>query len=73
VLHFTASADADADTGWHLTLNLPPDGRSRLSLRRGSAEAPLVALSLSVGDGACRDLPAALAIAMELFTAIGEP
>jgi len=71
VLHFTAPAEADA--GWHLTFNLPPDGRSRLDLRRGSSEAPSVALSLSVGVGACRDLPAALGIAMELFTVIGQP
>lgn len=72
ILHFVAPA-ADAGTSWHLTLNLPPDGRSRVTLRRGSADAPSVALSLSVGDGACRDLPAALGIAMELFTTIGEP
>lgn len=59
--------------GWHLTLNLPPDGRSRVTLRRGSPEAPSVSLALSVGDGACRDLPAALGIAMELFTSLGQP
>lgn len=67
VLHFEAPA------AWRLTLNLPPDGRSHLSLRRGNAEAPSVALTLSVGEGACRDLPAALGIAMELFTTLGQP
>ena len=66
ILHFTA------DT-WHLTLNLPPDGGSRVTLRHGSADTPSVSLALSVGDGACRDLPAALGIAMELFTSIGQP
>ena len=63
VLHFTAGA-------WQLTLHLPPDGRSRVDLRQGGAEAPGVALTLAVADGACRDLPAALGIAMELFTAV---
>ncbi|HMA48553.1 MAG TPA: hypothetical protein VKP60_02305 [Magnetospirillaceae bacterium] len=72
VLHFDTPATEPAAI-WHLTLNLPPDGRSRVALRRGSAEAPSVALTLSVGDGACRDLPAALGIAMELFTTIGQP
>jgi len=62
-----------AADSWHLTLSLPPDGRSRVSLRRGGAEAPSVSLSLSVGEGACRDLPAALGIAMELFTNVGQP
>ena len=63
----------EAPAAWHLTLNLPPDGRSRVSLRRGGAEAPAVALTLSVGEGGCRDLPAALGIAMELFTTLGQP
>lgn len=63
---------AEPAAAWHLTLDLPPDGRSRVTLRRGSAEAPSVALALSVTDGACRDLPAALGIAMELFTTIGQ-
>ena len=63
VLHFTAGA-------WRLTMHLPPDGRSRIELRQGDAEAPGVALSLAVGDSACCDLPAALGIAMELFTAV---
>jgi len=65
VLHFAAGS-------WHLALNLPPDGRSRVSLRRGSAEAPFLSLILSIGEGACRDLPSALAIAMDLFTTIGQ-
>lgn len=67
VLHFTAGES------WHLTLNLPPDGRSRVALRRGEAEAPSVALSVTVADNACRDLPSALGIAMELFTAVNQP
>jgi hypothetical protein len=67
-----ATLQFDADD-WHLTLTLPPDGRSRVSLRRGSAETPSVSLGLSVGEGACRDLPVALGIAMELFTAVGHP
>lgn len=66
ILQFTADS-------WHLALNLPPDGRSRVSLRRGSTETPSVSLVLSVGEGACRDLPSALGIAMELFTTIGQP
>lgn len=72
VLHFT-TPDTDRAAAWHLTLNLPPDGRSRVALRRGEAESPSVALTVAVADGACRDLPAALGIAMELFTAIGQP
>ncbi len=71
VLHFT-TAEADRAAAWHLTLDLPPDGRSRVALRRGEAELPSVALTLSVGDGVCRDLPAALGIAMELFTTVGQ-
>ncbi len=67
VLHFTAG---DA---WHLTLNLPPDGRSRVALRRGEAAAPNVALTVAVAEGACRDLPSALGVAMDLFTAIDQP
>jgi len=66
VLHFTAAES------WHLTLNLPPDGRSRVDLRRGSAETPSIALSLAVAENACRDLPSALGVAMELFTTIGQ-
>jgi hypothetical protein len=67
VLHFATPNE------WRLTLNLPPDGRSRVSLRRGGAEAPTVSLTLTVGeDGACRSLPAALGIAMELFTSIDQ-
>jgi len=67
MLHFTAS------DSWHLTLNLPPDGRSRVALRRGEADSPSVALTVAVADGACRDLPSALGIAMELFTAVAQP
>ena len=65
-LNFTAGT-------WHLTLNLPPDGRSRVTLRQGGAEAPGVTLTLAVAEGACRDLPSALGIAMELFTAVAQP
>ena len=38
VLHFT-SAEPDRDAAWHLTLDLPPDGRSRVALspRRGGS------------------------------------
>ncbi len=64
VLHF-AAPDA-----WHLTLALPPDGHSRLALRRGGADSPSVSLALQVEEGGCRDLQGALGIAMELFTAI---
>ncbi len=71
VLHFT-TAETDRAAAWHLTLNLPPDGRSRIALRRGESEQPSVALAISVADGVCRDLPAALGIAMELFTTIGQ-
>jgi len=67
VLHFKAGES------WHLTLNLPPDGRSRVDLRRGSGEAPTIALTLAVAEDACRDLPSALGVAMELFTAIDQP
>jgi len=58
---------------WHLTLNLPPDGRARVGLRRGNADSPAIALALTVGEGACRDLASALGIAMELFTAVAQP
>jgi len=71
VLHFT-TAQADRAAAWQLTFTLPADGRSRLALRRGEAEQPSVALAISVADGACRDLPSALGIAMELFTTIGQ-
>jgi hypothetical protein len=71
VLHFAVPA-RETGAAWHLTVTLPPDGKSCIALRRGAAEAPSVALTLSVGDGACRDLPAALGIAMELFTTIGQ-
>jgi hypothetical protein len=71
VLQFT-TAEADRSAAWHLTLNLPPDGRSRVALRRGEPEQPSVALAISVADGVCRDLPAALGIAMELFTSIDQ-
>lgn len=71
VLHFT-TPEPDRASAWHLTLNLPPDGRSRVALHRGEAEQPSVALAISVADGVCRDLPAALGIAMELFTTIGQ-
>ena len=72
VLRFATAAPEDASV-WHLTLNLPPDGRSRVALRRGSAEAPSISLAVAVDDQLCRDLPAALGIAMELFTAVGQP
>lgn len=72
MLHFAAPASSGPAGGWHLTLNLPPDGRSRVALRRGGPEAPSVALDLAVGEGGCRDLPAALGIAMELFTTLGQ-
>jgi len=68
VLHFST-----ADTLWHLTLTLPPDGHSHVALRRGAVETPGVALTVAVTDGVCRDLSSALGIAMELFTAIGQP
>jgi hypothetical protein len=71
VLQFV-TAEPDSTAAWHLTLDLPPDGRARVVLRRGEAEAPSVTLALSVGEGVCRDLPAALGIAMELFTTVGE-
>jgi hypothetical protein len=71
VLHF--STTEHPATPWHLTLTLPPDGRARLALRQGDAEAPIVALALAVAEGGCRDLPAALGVAMELFTAVGQP
>ena len=71
VLHFIAG-DTNGDP-WHLTLNLPPDGRSRVALRRGEAEAPGIALTIAVAEGSCRDLPSALGIAMELFTAAAQP
>jgi len=72
VLHF-ATAETDRAATWHLTLTLPPDGRSRVALRQGEAEQPSVALALSVAEDACRDLPAALGVAMELFTTIAQP
>ena len=62
-----------AEGAWHLTLALPPDGRSRVALRRGDADSPSIALALQIGDGACRDLPSALGIAMELFTTVTQP
>ena len=71
VLHFVTLASETPAT-WHLTLTLPPDGRSRVGLRRGSVDAPSVTLALSVSDGACRDMPAALGIAMELFTTLSQ-
>jgi hypothetical protein len=71
VLHFT-TAGADRAAAWHLTLNLPPDGRSRVALRRGEPDSPSVALTVAVADGACRDLPAALGVAMELFTTVDQ-
>ena len=61
------------DEVWHLTLTLPPGGRSEVALRRDAAGSPSISLALTVEDGACRDLPAALGIAMELFTAIARP
>jgi hypothetical protein len=64
MLHFAAPGS------WHLTLALPPDGRSRVALRRGEADSPSVSLALQIEEGSCRDLPAALGIAMDLFTAI---
>ena len=70
LLHFITAAPAS--DAWHLTLDMPPDGRSRVALRRGEAEAPSVSLTVSVTEGVCRDLPAALALAMDLFTAVGE-
>jgi len=72
ILQFATAAGSDG-SAWHLTLKLPPGGRSRLALRHGPAEAPDVSLALSVGDGPCTDLPAALGIAMDLFTAVGQP
>jgi hypothetical protein len=72
MLHFVL-AEADRYGPWHLTLALPPNGRSRVALRRGEADSPSVALALQVEDGGCRDLPAALGIAMELFTAVAQP
>ncbi len=69
VLHFI-TAEPDCGAAWHLTLDLPLDGRSRVALRRGEAESPGVALTVSVAEGGCPDLPAALSVAMELFTHI---
>lgn len=72
MLHFTLT-EADRYGAWHLTLALPPDGRSRVALRRGETHSPSVSLALQVEEGGCRDLPAALGIAMDLFTAIAQP
>jgi len=72
VLHFT-TAESEHGAAWHLTLNLPPDGHSRVALRRGEANSPSVALTVSVAEGVCPDLPAALSVAMELFTHIVQP
>ena len=62
-----------AGDAWHLALTLPPDGHARVALRRGDADLPGIALTLTVADGACRDLASALGIAMELFTAVAQP
>ena len=72
MLHFVL-AESNRYGDWHLTLALPPNGRSRVVLRRGESDSPSVSLALQVEEGGCRDLPGALGIAMELFTAVAQP